>query len=192
MSDTDDLIRALQTVKAAFDSLQVRYFIGGSVASSLHGAMRSTMAVDIVAELTLEHVHATLHALADEFYASEPAIRDAILRRSSFNLIYLPTSFKVDIFISRGRRFDELSFARSSVYRLGTAEIGMDVPIASVEDNLLAKLDWYRIGNEASERQWDDVTRLVKLYRENLDWGYLESMAQELLVTDLLAQLRDV
>jgi hypothetical protein len=69
---------------------------------------------------------------------------------------------------------------------LGTAESGVDVPIASVEDILLAKLDWYREGNEASERQWNDVMRLVKLSRDNLDWSYLESVAQEIGVADLL------
>lgn len=39
----------------------------------------------------------------------------------------------------------------------------------------MAKLDWYRAGNEASERQWDDVRRLVRLNRANLDWSYLET-----------------
>lgn len=191
MDNSEDLVSAFQTVKATFDALQIRYFIGGSVASSFHGAMRSTMDIDIVAELTLEHVRPVLAAVAAEFYASEPAMRDAIQRRASFNLIHLPTSFKVDIFVSRGRGFDESSFGRSTISRLGTAESGIDVPIASVEDILLAKLEWYRAGDEASERQWNDVSRLVKLNRENLDWDYLESMAQELKVMDLLEKLRN-
>lgn len=190
MDNAEDLVLALKTVKKTFDSLGVRYFIGGSVASSFHGAMRSTMDVDIVAELKVAHLSPILAAVAGEFYASESAMRDAIQRRSSFNLIHLPTSFKVDIFVSRGRRFDESSLARSSVHRLGTAGNEIDVPIASVEDNLLAKLEWYRVGNEASERQWDDVTRLAKLNRGSLDWDYLESNAAELKVHDLLERLR--
>jgi len=105
-------------------------------------------------------------------------------------LIHLPTSFKVDVFVGRGRQFDESSFARSTISRLGTTDNGIDVPIASVEDILLAKLEWYRVGNEASERQWDDVTRLVKLNRDNLDWSYLESVADEIGVGDLLNRLR--
>jgi hypothetical protein len=190
MDNNDDLLSALQTIQATFDSLQIRYFIGGSVASSFHGAMRSTMDVDIVAELSLEHIPPILAAVANEYYASESAIRSAIQRRSSFNLIHLPTSFKVDVFVGRGRRFDESSFARSTISRLGTTDNGIDVPIASVEDILLAKLEWYRVGNEVSERQWDDVTRLVKLNRDNLDWSYLESVADEIGVGDLLNRLR--
>jgi hypothetical protein len=95
MDNTEDLISSLQTVRKTFDSLGIRYFIGGSVASSFHGAMRSTMDVDVVAELTLEHVRPILAAVAGEYYSSESAMRDAIQRRSSFNLIHLPTSFKV-------------------------------------------------------------------------------------------------
>jgi hypothetical protein len=114
MEYDEDLVCALQTVRTTFDALQIRYFISGSVASSVHGAMRSTMDVDIVADLSPEHIRPILAAVSDEFYASESAIRDAIRRRSSFNLIHLPTSFKVDIFISRGRGFDESSFARST------------------------------------------------------------------------------
>lgn len=153
MDNNDDLLSALQTIQATFDSLQIRYFIGGSVASSFHGAMRSTMDVDIVAELSLEHIPPILAAVANEYYASESAIQSAIQRRSSFNLIHLPTSFKVDVFVGRGRRFDESSFARSTISRLGTTDNGIDVPIASVEDILLAKLEWYRVGNEVSTLQ---------------------------------------
>lgn len=190
MDSHDDLIAVLQPVRATFDSLQIRYFIGGSVASSFHGAMRSTMDVDIVADVSLEHIRPIIAAVADEFYASESAMHSAIQRRASFNLIHLPTSFKVDVFVSRGRRFDELSFARSTINRLGTAESSIDVPIASLEDILIAKLDWYRAGNEASERQWNDVTRLVKLNQDHLDWSYLQSVAKEIGVTDLLERLR--
>ena len=190
MDNTEDLINSLQTVKDTFDQLGIRYFVGGSVASSFHGAMRSTMDVDVLAELAPEHVRPILAAVAGEYYSSESAMRDAIQRRASFNLIHLPTSFKVDIFVSRGRPFDDASFTHSIVCRLGTEESGIDVPIASVEDNLLAKLERFRAGNEASERQWEDVTRLMKLNREKLDWSYLEARAHELTVIDLLERLR--
>lgn len=190
--ESEDLISTLQMVQFTFDSLQIKYFIGGSVASSFHGAMRSTMDVDILAELSLADVLPILAAVRDEFYVSESAMREAIKRRSSFNLIHLSTSFKVDVFVSRGRRFDDLSFARSTLSRLGTVENGITVPIASVEDILLAKLECYRIGNETSERQWNDLTRLIKLHGNKLDWKYLEIVAKEIFVQDLLDRLRTI
>lgn len=96
----------------------------------------------------------------------------------------------MDIFVSRGRRFDESAFSRATSCQLGTAENYLHVPIASVEDILLAKLDWYRAGGEVSERQWSDVSRIVKLNRNNMDWKYLESAAQDILVSDLLDRVR--
>ncbi len=51
---------------------------------------------------------------------------------------------------------------------------------------IIAKLDWYRAGGEVSERQWNDVTRLLKLHSSNLDWPYLYLCAQEIGVMDLL------
>jgi hypothetical protein len=39
-------------VIAAFNRLQVAYYVGGSVASSYHGAVRSTMDIDIVSDLS--------------------------------------------------------------------------------------------------------------------------------------------
>ena len=38
----------------------------------------------------------------------------------------------------------------------------LEVPIASPEDMILSKLEWYRLGNEISERQWKDVTRVMR------------------------------
>lgn len=37
------------------------------------------------------------------------------------------------------------------------------VPIASPKDTILSKLEWYRLGNEVSERQWDDAVRVMKI-----------------------------
>jgi hypothetical protein len=51
MSEADDLVAALTPVAAAFERLRVRHSIGGSVASTMHGAIRSTMDVDVVCDL---------------------------------------------------------------------------------------------------------------------------------------------
>ncbi len=47
----DDLVDALTPVVQAFRTLQIRHFVGGSVASSFHGASRTTMDVDVVCEM---------------------------------------------------------------------------------------------------------------------------------------------
>ena len=51
---------------------------------------------------------------------------------------------------------------------------------------ILVKLDWYRMGDELSERQWRDVIGVLKVQAERLDLDYLRQWAQELGVSDLL------
>ena len=190
MIDDDDLIRALLPIEKAFSTLKIHFFVGGSVASSFRGAMRSTMDVDLVADIKLAHVKPLLNVLADQFYASETAINEAINRKASFNLIHLATSFKVDVFVNQQTPFDTLAFKRASLERIGSAKQSVVVRMASVEDIILAKLNWYRLGDEVSERQWDDISRLLKMHHASLDWNHLEEQARSLSVADLLSKLK--
>ena len=96
MNESNDLVDALAPVVASLCRLKVRHFVGGSVASSFHGAVRSTMDVDLVCELTLDNVADFVESIGTDYYISESAVRDAVDRKSCFNLIHLPTSFKVD------------------------------------------------------------------------------------------------
>jgi len=58
--------------------------------------------------------------------------------------------------------------------------------VISAEDIVLAKLDWYRMGNEVSDRQWLDVLGVLKVQGNRLDRDYMRRMADELGVADLL------
>ena len=190
MSDElDDLVAAVGPVKAAFEKLDVRYFVGGSVASSWHGATRSTMDIDLVAELSLDKVTQFVRLVDQDFYASEAAIREAVERTSCFNLIHNNTSFKVDIFVSRNRPFDQDSFARAEQGEIG-GRIKLNVPVASAEDIIVSKLKWYRLGEETSERQWEDVSRVLRLLGDSVDGKYLTAAAAEVGVLDLWEKLK--
>lgn len=188
MSTNNDLTAALQPVDRVLRQLGVAYYVGGSIASSYHGAARSTMDVDIVCELSRHHVEAFIKLLGDEFYCSESAILSAIDRQSCFNLIHLDTSFKVDVFILRSRPFDRESMLRAKVGLLSTAP-EFSAPIATVEDTIVAKLEWYRATGETSERQWNDVTRLVEIVGPKLDVDYLTSASVSVGVNELLQRL---
>ena len=190
MSDElDDLVAAVEPVKVAFEKLGVRFFVGGSVASSWHGATRSTMDIDLVAELSLENVAQFIGLVEQNFYASEAAIREAIERTSCFNLIHNATSFKIDIFVSRNRPFDQDSFARAEQGEIG-GRFKLNVPVASAEDIIVSKLEWYRLGEETSERQWEDVSRVLRLLGDAVDGKYLSSAADQVGVLDLWEKLK--
>lgn len=146
------------------------------------------MDVDLVCEMDETHISPFAAAFGDDYYISESAIRDAVDRCSCFNLIHLPTSFKVDIFVSRRREFDLKSMDRAEMHSLGDGT-AVNVPIATAEDSIISKMEWYRQTGETSDRQWDDVSRLIRLLGSSADVGYLQSAAESVGVEDLLTRL---
>ena len=167
-----------------FESLGITYYVGGSVASTIYGKPRLTQDVDIVSEMQPEHLQPFIEALGSDFYADSESMLEAINQRRSFNLIHYHSSYKVDVFISKGRPFDLEQFGRRTRYKLLS---GRDdtAYIASPEGTILAKLEWYRMGHEVSENQWNDIQGILKAHR-TLDQAYMRRWAAELGVADLL------
>ena len=167
------------------EHLSVPYLIGGSFASTAYGRIRTTQDVDIVANLEQDQVNDFIASLGVSFYADEAMIRNAITRRTSFNLIHLDTMFKVDIFLPKNRPFDQQQLARRTRRIIDKAS-SREVYFATPEDTILAKLEWYRLGGQTSERQWRDIQGIFQQRADLLDMDYLKESAQVLLVADLL------
>jgi hypothetical protein len=180
-----ELLAALGPVLRVLGELGVRHFVGGSIASSAHGVARASVDGDVVAELGSAHVAPLVAALRDTYYVPEERIRDAVARRASFNLIHLESMLKVDVFVSRDRPFDRRAFERARPASIG-GPCGPTLPVSSAEDVVLAKLEWYRKGGEASERQWTDVMGVLRVAGSAIDVRYLRLGAAELGVGDLL------
>lgn len=180
-----DLLAALTPFLRTLRHLGVRHLIGGSIASSAHGVARSSVDADVVAELGPAHVGPFVAALRDTYYLSEQRVRDAVARKASFNLIHLETMLKVDVFVSRDRPFDRRALERAGPTAVETSD-GIPLPVASAEDIVLAKLEWYRRGGETSERQWSDVIGVLRASAHTVDVPYLRRGAIELQVADLL------
>jgi len=185
-----EVIAITLRVVEVLSRLGIPYVIGGSLASSVRGVPRSTLDVDLVAEVSEAHADSLALALGPDFYADPDAIRAAIRRGHSFNIVYLATAFKVDIFPRGPRPFDRAEFERRQA-----AEIPADPPIRLVvktaEDILLSKLEWYRLGREVSEQQWRDVLGIIRTQRDALNRSYLDRWSRELGVADLLARAFD-
>lgn len=180
-------IAVTMLVADALEALGVVYAIGGSFASALHGVMRATMDADLVAGLRPEQADPFVRALGEAFYAEPETIHDAIRQHGSFHLIHLDTLFKVDVFVARPREFDRAQLARRQLHLL-SEEPECRAYVASAEDIVLAKLEWYRLGGEVSERQWRDVLGVLKVQGDRLDLEYMRRMAAGLGVADLVSR----
>lgn len=184
----DESLRAVLQVIEVLEDLGARYHVGGSFASSIHGLPRQTRDLDLVVELSPPLVQPFVSRLEGDFYLDAERIRQAIARRSHFNLIHLGTGFKIALFLRGTGAFDLSEFERSTPQRL-TDDPPREVNVKSPEDTLLRKLHWYRLGGETSDRQWNDVLGIARTQGERLDLGYLRHWAEVLEVADLLERV---
>jgi hypothetical protein len=134
-------------------------------------------------------IHDLIASLEPTWYVSEQAVQEAHQRHSSFNVINTLTGFKADLFVCPDGGFDAEAFARRIPATLP------DLPEAPVftltaEDILLHKLRWYRLGEEVSEQQWQDVLGVLRTQTGRLDVSYLDHWAGEIGVADLLVRAR--
>jgi hypothetical protein len=179
-------VRAVVTI---FTNLGIPYALGGSLASSVHGIDRYTRDADITAEPFPGKETQLQAAFGPAYYVSLPAIQEAIRNRSSFNIINTSTGFKVDVFIRKDTPFEESAMQRRLVMELPDLP-AQPIALQTPEDLILFKLRWYRLGEESSTQQWNDVLGVLKVQGEKLDNPYLDRWAADLQVSDLLARAR--
>jgi hypothetical protein len=183
---SSDLLAALLPVAEALEAAGVPYYVGGSVASSAHGVPRTSIDADVIADLQAAHVGPFVARLQGAFYLDEDRVRAAVEARRSFNLIHLDTMFKVDVFVTRRRSYDLEALRRARPISLAGAGVTRPFPVASAEDTVLAKIEWFRAGGETSERQWSDIVGVLKAMGGQADVAYLRKWAAALDVRDVL------
>ena len=180
----DWLIAPLKVIEV-LESLNMPYVIGGSVATMVLGIPRLTNDTDLIVDFKREHLEPFVLALEKEFYIELAAVEQAIGRKGNFNLLHNETMFKVDIFVA-----GDSVFERAQLERRIPSSLNSDSPkkvwLLSAEDNILAKLHWFRMGEEVSERQWRDVLGILKTRSEELDKEYMHKTAAYLNILDLL------
>jgi len=186
-----DLLPAIRPVFSEFNRLEIPYYVGGSVASSIYGEPRSTLDIDIGADLPESAIHGLVSKWDSDFYVSETAMRDAVQRGSSFKLIHLSTSLKVDIFVCGTDAFNASVMKRRQSRVVAIGEETLSICIATPEDVILHKLVWYRKSGDTSERQWQDIFGVVKQQQDQLDGPYLSDWAERRKVGDLWERIRD-
>jgi hypothetical protein len=94
-------------------------------------------------------------------------------------VIDMASGWKVDLIPRKARPFSEVEFARRSrVHVLGTTMF-----VASLEDVIVAKLEWAKAGGSA--RQLEDVRELLRLGGERIDRAHVEHWVDALGLREL-------
>lgn len=163
------LERLLRVLADALRAAGIPSMLTGSLAAAYRGASRATMDVDLVIDPTpaaLDDFVRRMEALG--LYVAADAAREALERRGMFNVVDPETGWKADLIVRKDRPFAEAEFSR----RQATDFFGVPIAIASLEDVILSKLEWARLG--ASARQMEDVRTLLRIAGDATDRSYIE------------------
>jgi len=174
---------AVAALTSVLDQLGIAYLVGGSVASLVHGEVRTTQDVDLVVDLAPQRLGPLAAALQAQFLADVELLRVCLRQRIASNIVHRSTGLKLDLFPLRDRPFSREELARAVRVEIAP---GCGVRVATAEDCALTKLEWFRKGGEVSERQWRDVQGVLRLQASRLDRAYLRRWAPELGIDDLL------
>jgi len=193
MSDTsaDFLLVAARAATICTD-LGIPYLIGGGIASTVHGEFRTTRDIDLIIllprprdterfALALE-IEFALHTpdIAQAQQQTQDAAHDRA-RRGSFSAYDRVSGYRLDVHMSGLTPFDQSQFDRAIPITI--PELGAILMIASAEDTILTKLEWYAI--TPSDRQWDDVQTILRIQGDALNQAYLKHWAVQLGVDEL-------
>lgn len=167
-----DLLRRLGT---QLDLSGIPFMVTGSIAAAFHGAGRATMDIDLVIEATSEQLHRLVTSLSDpETYVSEEAALEALEREGMFNVVEILTGWKADFIIRKSRPFSRSEFGRRQAFEFE----GTRLWVTTLEDLIIAKLEWAKLGESA--RQLEDVAALLRVADGEVDQRYLDRWITEL------------
>jgi hypothetical protein len=182
MFPTEIFRKTLEKFIAILQTFKIRFHLTGGIASIAYSEPRLTQDIDIVVDNSAikEHLDPFINSLrSSDFLFDETAVRIAVDRKQSFQLLDSVEALKLDIY-PRELIPDELK--RSNMLELFK---GMSVPIVSFEDSAASKLLWINKGSHKSRR---DLRQLVRI-ATNDQRLKIEQLSQDLGLNKLLSEI---
>lgn len=163
------LLDVLKDVVERFDRANIDYFLVGSLATMYYGRPRFTQDVDLVARIKARQIpqFEALFPIEDYYCPPQEVLQDEVVRKGSFNLIHQNSGIKVDVVLDKETEFYASEFKRRSKVEISP---GLHIQLASPEDLILKKLDFYREGE--SEKHLNDIRDI--LMNVSVDDNYIE------------------
>ncbi len=184
----DELTQSITRFCNLLTDAEIRYVIGGSVASGIWGEPRQTNDVDVEVWIKPHAADSFLFAFDESYLVSKEELLEALSLNRPFTSVQVldtKTLLKFDCFLQLFGAAEEEMFEHSQEIALGEGV----VRVACAEHILVQKLRWYEFGSRVSERQWRDLQGIVKV-NPDLRWNLVERWATVYGVTDLVAVIR--
>ena len=170
----------MRDVFERLEALDLPYYMTGSEALARYSQPRQTMDVDIVVAIAPARFDTIARAFAEDFVVNSPIDFGSFAMAS---LIARSALGKADLILGR-----DDAWSRAALERRERWEHPLYGPlwVTSLEDLLLAKLEW---SQGASELQLRDCRLLIEL-NPGVDWLYVQRWASTLGVGPLLDEVR--
>lgn len=176
--DTSQL-ELLKNISSFLETNNIPYMITGAWSAIFYGRPRASHDIDFVVELPIENEDAIIkkfETLPEEFLVQPEGIKEALMHKSMFNVLHLPTMLKLDFWILTKEEFDKSRFKRRKKVEL----LGKKMEMATPEDTILQKLVWYKMA--PIEKHLVDAAFVYQIQKKSLDEKYLEFWIKKLKV----------
>lgn len=154
------------------DANRIPYMLSGSVAMSVYILPRATRDFDFVVQLLPEDAGVFVKGFEEGYYCDVDAVKDAVARRSIFNVIDYNSGYKADFIVLKNESFRQMEFNR----KVQMEYFGKSIFLVTPEDLILSKLIW--IQELQSAVQMEDIKNLSEI--KTLNWQYLNDWISKL------------
>lgn len=165
----------LQKVVELLDEAGIPYMLTGSLAAAYYAVPRATQDIDVVIETEEHGIERLVQGLLETgWYVDGDAALEAWRNQGQFNAIEPESGWKADFIVRKERSYSQEEFRR----RERISMLGVELDVASLEDVVITKLEWSRLGDSALQRR--DVVQLLERTWSRLDHPYLDRWITEL------------
>lgn len=178
--------RLLEEIIKELENTSIPYMLTGSIVSSLQGVPRSTHDIDLIISISEKDIEKIISNFSKEdFYYNEETIRDAVHKKSQFNLISQKYGDKIDFWLLTESEFDRSRFSRRQKIKF----MDFNIVVSTPEDTILEKLFWSKLSG-GSRKHYLDALRVYELQKEILDVEYLKKWSGKIDVESLLLDIK--
>jgi hypothetical protein len=146
---------------------EIPYMLTGALAVNFYGKPRMTHDVDIVILITARDAQQVRQLFDQDFFVQEESIKAALREVSMFNIIHKDTGLKVDLWMRKDDDYSREALKRRVCVAYGQAQICL----ASAEDTIITKLDWYKMSDIG--KHFSDAQGIYRIQKETLDVEYI-------------------
>ena len=172
-----DQAKLLIAISSFLEKHKIPYMLTGALTVVYYGRPRASHDIDFVVEISKKHIKRVVNIfknLSTEYLVQLDSIEDAVIKKTMFNVIYLPSYTKLDFWLLTDVQFDQERFKRRKKVKL----LGKTMMLSTPEDTIIQKLLWYKYSE--IEKHIVDAAFTYKIQRGKLDNNYLNHWVQKL------------